>query len=102
MDKNRIENEIYKILATKLEGLEHDGLLKANGHHVSQELSGLINLLIAGLILDKEKDLIILQATQIIKSLYLLIRENIATWKERNYPAHVKARDFIEAVELLK
>lgn len=49
-----------------------------------------------------EKDLLILQATQIIKSLDLLIRENIATWKERNYPAHQKARDFIEAVELLK
>ena len=49
-----------------------------------------------------EKDLLILQATQIIKDLDLLIRENIATWKERSYPAHVKAREFIEAVELLK
>jgi hypothetical protein len=102
MNKNRIENEIYKTLAIKLEGLEHDGLLKANAHHVSQELSGLINLLISGLILDKEKDLMLIQATHIIKNLDLLIRENIVTWKERSYPAHQKAREFIESVELSK
>lgn len=39
MDINKISNQIYKVLVTKLEGLEHEGLLKRNGHHVAQELT---------------------------------------------------------------
>ena len=49
-DINKTSNLIYKVLVTKLEGLEHEGLLKRNGHHVAQELTEDIKPLLVSMV----------------------------------------------------